>query len=166
MKCEAHHGQCGRPVYRRALCQRHYEYIYPPYEEGVIEKVYAKSRKKGECIIWPHSKGAPSMYLREGWVKIAREVWSFRNGMIPGGHHVVRVCGNPQCVRLEHLDAVPEDQAKQYVKATTNTGHKGIHQHTGRSKPYEAYIYKNRKRTHRKYFETLEEAVAWRESLL
>jgi hypothetical protein len=49
------------------------------------------------------TKGYGELMMRGKEVRAHRAAWSFENGPIPPGMHVLHRCDNPKCVRPDHL---------------------------------------------------------------
>lgn len=67
-----------------------------------LEKLFAMSTPKGDCIICPLSPA--HIYPRiKGKSSAGRFVWESMIGPIPEGMFVLHKCDTPRCIRLDHL---------------------------------------------------------------
>ena len=93
--------------------------------QALLDRVYAKCIPNGECMDWTgavQSKcNSPSIRRAEGGhsVSLRRYLLEVAQGKKPYGARVVTyLCGNPKCVRLEHIGEITRNtlQARNYAQ--------------------------------------------------
>jgi HNH endonuclease len=102
--------ECPEPRYMRGLCAAHYSaQRFGPrltLEDRFWRKVPNRPEDPAACWEWAGSRGSRGYgVIRDGKPRQAHRVaWEIANGPIPEDLVVRhRVCGNPICVRVEHL---------------------------------------------------------------
>ncbi|NDU91583.1 MAG: HNH endonuclease [Ferrovum sp.] len=70
------------------------------------EKIAAKTRHEGDCIVWTghiSAKGYGRIRLKGKYRFAHRVVYEMHRGPIPDGLLVMHSCDNPPCVNIKHL---------------------------------------------------------------
>jgi hypothetical protein len=71
-----------------------------------LDKFYEKTRIDEGCLIWTAAKNIDGYgrfnYQGKLWMS-HRLVWTWINGDIPEGMHVLHKCDTPSCVNIDHL---------------------------------------------------------------
>lgn len=78
-----------------------------PAKYQSLADVYAASRWDGGCFIWQHARdsGGYGSLRSRGRTWRAHEIaWFLAGNERPEGHVLHHVCGNPSCVRVDHLE--------------------------------------------------------------
>lgn len=76
----------------------------------VIEKINARAKKEGECLIWKHTykhnnrgQRYPLIWINGKRYHTHRVVHLLNTGHDPKGKRVYRTCNNTMCVNPKHI---------------------------------------------------------------
>ena len=82
--------------------------------EGVgdyTERFWAKVERIGECLEWTGTRlrgGYGQFSIKGRGYPAHRVAYEMSRGRIPSGLVLDHLCGNPRCVRIDHLEAVEQ----------------------------------------------------------
>jgi len=94
-----------------------------PWWKGTPEERFAQwvgELDEDGCIPWmgytgPYGHGWFGINKRKS-VPAHRFAWELERGPIPEGHHLHHLCGNPGCIRVEHLEPMtPSEHSRLHV---------------------------------------------------
>jgi hypothetical protein len=111
--------ECGKPVYGRGWCQKHYMRWYylktprahkpRPLPRPAEERFWPKVQKTDGCWLWTGAKSKGYGSFRpdnktNGWAH--RFAYELLVGPIPDGLHIDHLCRVPACVNPAHMEIV------------------------------------------------------------
>ena len=121
---------CGRKVFSRNLCRRHYlEEVYadtpPPTRDALADNVYPYIDKLDNgCWEWQRARvkyGYGTLgYVEHGRIKtvgVHRWVWEDMVGPIPKEMTLDHLCRNPPCCNPAHLEVVTRQENSRRAAA-------------------------------------------------
>jgi hypothetical protein len=96
--------------------------VKPAPKYRTLEDLYARCVPVGECLLWSghvdqdgYGRIALSARPRR-WQRAHRRSWMLAHGEIPDGMQVHHRCGQPLCVRIEHLELIhPQAHGKLHA---------------------------------------------------
>lgn len=135
------------------------------------DRYWSKVDKTGSCWTWTSVRNRPGRYGHftiHGKKYLAHRLAWFQSGReIPVGMVLDHICGNPICVRIEHLQLVTQALNTQNLRGaykTSRTGIRGVSFREGRGYVAQAQI--GGKKLWKSGIESPEEAealvIAWR----
>lgn len=136
----------------------------------VSERFWSKVDKSGECWLWTSTRNRRGRYghfTLKGRKYLAHRIaWFAAGNFIPAGKVLDHTCGEPTCVRVEHLRVITQGQNTQNVKGAYKNNATGTRGVTFRRGKYVAQAQLDKKRYYLGQYDTLDEADvivrAWR----
>lgn len=158
---------CERPHAARGMCKRHYASArwrgLPTISRDPVDRLNRNSENVGDCREWVKERDAKG-YGRasfNGKTMLAHRLAYMLNvGEIPEGMSVDHICGNPPCIKPEHLRlATDVENRHNWVAERRNaTGNRGVSFRSDCRLQFEATVMANRVRYPLGRYATAEEA--------
>lgn len=141
-ECEV--GGCGRSVFSRGWCQRHYGRWYRNGDPNGGRRSASKSPEEsfeartewvGGCLLWTGAtNGTGYGVIKLSGRNVGAHRWVYEKwaGTIPDGMMVDHMCHNRACVFVDHLRVVTRKQNAENRRAADSdsaTGVRGVFPH-------------------------------------